>query len=445
MLSSTMSPSTDGAIGGSMRRSIVASSLGKVVELVTLVALATIVPRALGPADYGRFAVVLTVVTMVSLALTLGGPTLMTRYVPAAPPDERVPLALALGRRLLVTRAAMLSIGAVAALGVATTTSLSLTDTSIAIVASTLHVVATIALLVLLGLGGTTAWAVRFPFHNAVLVIAALVLYPVGGVTASLIAILIAAIATTLAALIVAAPVLRAHPTGDVQLPSGALHFGALQAGGAALMQYTHRAGVLAVAIFAGSSVETGYAALAIGLALGATYAVLQLFTVSLPHLTSGDLDREGTERAEAPLRRLALAATALLVPVLAAAALLLDWLVPPIFGTDYEGAETAFVPALALVVLAPLYSLYVQVAAVRLRPRVTLECGIVAAVLFTIVAVVTTPSWNAVGGTTAALVGSVGAVLVALVRMRPMASFAQMAATFGGAGIVIVAGLIGT
>ena len=85
------------------------------------------------------------------------------------------------------------------------------------------------------------------------------------------------------------------------------------------------------------------------------------------------------------------------------------------------------------------------QVAAVRLRPRVTLECGIVAAVLFTIVAVVTTPSWNAVGGTTAALVGSVGAVLVALVRMRPMASFAQMAATFGGAGIVIVAGLIGT
>ena len=111
-----MSPSTDGAIGGSMRRSIVASSLGKVVELVTLVALATIVPRALGPADYGRFAVVLTVVTMVSLALTLGGPTLMTRYVPAAPPDERVPLALALGRRLLVTRAAMLSIGAVAAL-----------------------------------------------------------------------------------------------------------------------------------------------------------------------------------------------------------------------------------------------------------------------------------------------------------------------------------------
>ncbi|MEM8620455.1 MAG: hypothetical protein AAGF73_12120 [Actinomycetota bacterium] len=440
-----MSPATDGAIGGSMRRSIVASSVGKVVELVTLVALATIVPRVLGPADYGRFAVVLTIVTMVSLALTLGGPTLMTRYVPAAPPDERVPLALALGGRLLVTRAVMLVIGAVAALTVAALTSLSLTDTTIAVAASTLHVLATIALLVLLGLGGTTAWASRFPFHNAVLVIAALALYPVGGVTASLIAILIAAVATAVAAVLVAAPVLRARPTVDVELPSGALHFGALQAGGAALMQYTHRAGVLAVAIFAGSSIETGYAALAIGLALGATYAVLQVFTVSLPHLTSRDLDREGTERAEAPLRRLALAATALLVPALAVAALLLDWLVPPIFGADYEGAEAAFVPALALVALAPLYSLYVQVASIRLRPRVALEAGIAAAVVFTIVAVTTTPAWDAVGGTTAALIGSASAVIVALVRMRPMASLPQVAATFGGVGIVVVAGLIGT
>lgn len=449
MLGGSVTPSTDGAIAGSMRTSIISSSVGKVVELVTLVALATVVPRVLGPADYGRFAVVLTIVTMVSLALTLGGPTLMTRFVPAAPPDERVSLALALGRRLLFTRAATVVVVGCAALVVAGVTPLSVADTAIAVFATALHVVTTIALLVLLGLGGTAAWAARFPFHNAVLVVGALVLYPIGGVSAAIFAVSIAATITAAAALLVAAPVLRAPRSPDVHIPDGALRFGALQAGGAALMQYTHRAGVLAVAILAGSSVETGYAALAIGLALGATYAVLQIFTVSLPHLTSQDLDRQldqhGIERAEAPLRRLALIATAVLAPPLIVGALLLDQLVTPIFGADFDGAATAFVPAMALVALAPLYSLYVQVAAIRYRPRVALECGIVAALVFTFVAAATTSQWAAVGGTAAALAGSAAAVVVALVRLPAMASITQVIATCGGVAATVVAGVIGT
>lgn len=445
MLGGSITPSTDGAIAGSMRASIVSSSVGKAVELVTLVALATVVPRILGPTDYGRFAVVLTIVTMVSLALTLGGPTLMTRFVPAAPAEERVSLALALGRRLLFTRAATVAVAGGTALLVAAATSLSMTDTAIAVFATALHVVTTIALLVLLGLGGTAAWAARFPFHNAVLVVGALVLYPLGGVTAALVAVLIAALVTAVAALIVAAPVLRAPRSPHVHIPEGALRFGALQAGGAALMQYTHRAGVLAVAILAGSSVETGYAALAIGLALGTTYAVLQIFTVSLPHLTAHDLDHEGIERAEAPLRRLALITTAALAPPLVVCALLLDQLVTPIFGTDFEGAATSFVPAMALVALAPLYSLYVQVAAIRFCPRVALECGIAAALVFTIVAAGATPHWAAVGGTAAALAGSAAAVLVALVRLPAMTSITQVIATCGGVAATIVAGVVGT
>ncbi len=449
MLGASITPSTDGEIAGSMRSSIISSSVGKVVELVTLVALATVVPRVLGPSDYGRFAVVLTVVTMASLALTLGGPTLMTRFVPAAPANERVSLARTLGRRLLITRMAAVLVIGCGAFVAAAATSLSMTDTAIAVLATALHVVATVALLVLLGLGGTAAWAARFPLHNAVLVVSALVLYPIGGVSAALVAVLIAAAVTAVAAVTVAAPVLRAPRSMDVGIPDGALRFGALQAGGAALMQYTHRAGVLAVALLAGSSVQTGYAALAIGLALGATYAVLQVFTVSLPHLTARDVDRQldqrAFEQAEAPLRRLALITTGALVPPLVVGALLLDRLVPPIFGHDFEGASTSFVPALALVALAPLYSLYVQVAAIRYRPRVALECGIVAALVFTVVAAATAAQWAAVGGTTAALVGSAAAVAVALVRLRPMASINQVLATCGAVGATLVAGVLGT
>ena len=86
--------------GPTLRGPIAASVAGKTVEMATLILLATLVPRALGPSDYGRFAVALTIVTLGSLALTLGGPALVTRYVPGVPPDEQIPLARALGVRL---------------------------------------------------------------------------------------------------------------------------------------------------------------------------------------------------------------------------------------------------------------------------------------------------------------------------------------------------------
>jgi O-antigen/teichoic acid export membrane protein len=56
-------------------RSVVGISIaGKAAELVTLVALAVLVPRVLGPADFGWFSVALTVVTIASVAMMLGGP-----------------------------------------------------------------------------------------------------------------------------------------------------------------------------------------------------------------------------------------------------------------------------------------------------------------------------------------------------------------------------------
>ena len=58
--------------------------------------------------------------------------------------------------------------------------------------------------------------------------------------------------------------------TPRVDVPPGTIRFGILLAGGAAFVQFTQRGGVLAVALLGGSSRQVGYAALAIGIVLGA-------------------------------------------------------------------------------------------------------------------------------------------------------------------------------
>ena len=133
------------------------SVAGKTAELVTLVALAVLVPRVLGPADFGRFSVALTIVTIASVAMMLGGPTLMARYVPAAPPEERAALARALTARLAVGRAAQLAVVAlVAGMLVAVDPSAFPADlTALVLVSLALSVAATLALQTGLGLGRT--------------------------------------------------------------------------------------------------------------------------------------------------------------------------------------------------------------------------------------------------------------------------------------------------
>ena len=103
-----------------------------------------------------------------------------------------------------------------------------------------------------------------------------------------------AAVAAALAVAVLV-PVVRAD-VAPVPVPPGAIRFGALNATGAAFVQCAHRGGVVAVAVLVGSAVETGYAALAIGIALGATYAVLQTFTVTLPHLAGRSAADGGAE-----------------------------------------------------------------------------------------------------------------------------------------------------
>lgn len=422
----------------SVRASVLASMAGKAAELVTLVLLATVVPRVLGPGDYGRFSVPLTVVTLGSLALTLGGPTLLARFVPAAPAHERVALARSIGVRLAKGRAVQLAAIALAAtvLVLVGPDAFAPVETALVVVALALNVGATLALQVGLGLGRTGAWSARYPLQNTVLIVAVLALRGSAGGIGGPVAIVLAGCAAVAFGAVVLAPIAR-PPVRPVAVPAGALRFGALQAAGAALVQVTHRGGVLAAALLAGSAAETGYAALATGIALGVTYAVLQAFTVSLPHLA----DASATGDPEVALRRLALGLLAVLVPAGLLVAALLDDLVPLLFGDRYAGAVDAFGPAVALVVLAPVGSLAVQAAALRLRPEVAAVAGAASALTFVVVARAAVPVWGAAGATTAALAGtSAGALLAA--RLLPGAIGAPVGVTSaaGAAAVLAVA-----
>ena len=437
-----------------LRRAVTVSVVGKAAELVTLVALAVLVPRVLGPADFGRFSVALTVVTVASLVMVLGGPTLMARYVPAAPPGQRAALARALTARLAVGRAMQLALVAlVAGVLVALDPSAFPADLTVLVVVSlALSVAATLVLQTGLGLGRTGPWSARYPLQNAVLVIAVLILYPVGGVTAAVAGIALSCAVATCLGAATAGPVLRGARTA-VDLPVGALRFAALQAGGGVLVQVIHRGGVVAVALLAASTVHSGHAALALGVALAATYAVAQVFTVALGRLVEqGSESSAGPGAAdpvvcagEAALRRLAGAALTVVIPGVLVCALFLEDAVPAVFGADYVGAAGSFVPALAMVVLAPVNALALQAAALRLRPEATLHSAVAGAVAFVATALVAVPPLGASGGTLAALAGVAAAALVSICLLPGSVGGRVGAASLCGAAAVLALGVAAT
>ncbi|PVZ04244.1 oligosaccharide flippase family protein [Actinomycetospora cinnamomea] len=450
-----MSVSPAATNDGRLRAPVRAGLLGKAAEAVTLLLLAVVVPRTLGPADYGRFSVALTVVAVGSVAMTLGGATLLARYVPAAAAPERPALARALTLRLARHRAwawAALAVVA-AALAVADPATFPPLVTAFVLLALALNVAATLALQADLGLGRTGPWCARYPVQNAALVVAVIVLHDAAGSTGAAGAILVAAVVGAGLAAVASRPLLTARRHPVVAWPEGAPRFGLLQAGSGVLVQLTQRGGIVVVAVVGGAGAQTGFAALALGVALAATYAVVQVFTVSLPTLARRDDDTldaaeeaegaEGAEGAEAALRRLA---GRLLVVVLAGAAVaapLLDVVTPAVFGAGFAAASAAFVPALALVVLAPVNALAVQAAALRLRPRATLQTALGGFVVFGAAAALAVPAWGAAGATSAALLGAAGSVAVAL-RVLPGAVGTRLAvASPAGAAAVVALGVL--
>jgi O-antigen/teichoic acid export membrane protein len=196
-----------------LRGPVAASLAGKAAEAVTLVLLATVVPRWLGPVDYGSFAVALTAVALGSVAMTLGGATLLARYVPAAAPGERAGIARALSLRLARNRAALYAV--LVAVGAALVwwdpARFPPLPTAFVLIALALNVVATLALQADLGMGRAGPWCARYPLQNAVLVVAALVLYE-AGTTVAVGAIVVAAAVTAGLGTVAVSPLLRQRP-----------------------------------------------------------------------------------------------------------------------------------------------------------------------------------------------------------------------------------------
>jgi O-antigen/teichoic acid export membrane protein len=419
----------------SVRRPVLVGAVGKVAEAATLVLLATVVPRVLGPAEYGRFSVALTVVTLGSLAMTLGGSTTLSRFVPAASPADRAALAVALTLRLARNRAALFAapVLAGAALAVLAPAVFPPLVVVCVLVALGLNVAVTLVLQADLGLGRAAGWCLRYPVQNAVLVLVVLVLHDDLGLAGAALAILASAVAGAAVAVAASGP-LRAGAGRRVPLPDGALRFGLLQAAGGAATQFVHRGGVLAVVLLTGSAVQTGFAALPIGIALAATYAVAQLFTVALPALTA-------RADGEPALRRLA---GILLAPVAlgaVGAALVVDAVVPVVFGEAYAAAAATFVPAIAMVVLAPVNALLVQASALRMRPDAVLYAGLAGAAAFVAACLALVPGAGAAGATTAALVGTAVTALVSLLLL-PRAVGARLAlGTAAAVAAVLVLG----
>jgi len=414
----------------------VASVAGKVAEMITLLLLVSVVPRSLGPENYGVFALALAIVTIGSSSFALGGPSLMGRFIPAAVAEERAALARALALRAIRWRVLQMLVLAVAAtiLAFAQPLRFPALESALVVFAVGCDVAATLAFQIGLGFGRTGAWSFRYPAQNSVLIVSAVILGRTAGATGAVAAVAIASGAALALGLFGLGP-LRGAPRAT--LPPGVTRFALLNGASGLLIQLVHRGGVVAVKLLTGSTVQAGFAALAGGVGLAATYLVWQNFTVELPRLSAlAALDPEGVNAAT---RRLARNTALLLVPAALAAVFVVEHGIPLVAGDRFRGALSAFGPALALLPLAPLTALGNQASALRLRPEERFKSTVVGAVTFVAVAAALVPTHGALGATSALLAGTAATSLWLAVAFPDLFSRRSLGWALGGVVSVLV------
>ena len=425
-----------------IRTPVAGSLIGKAAEFGALALLVTIVPRVLGPEDYGAFALALSIVLIASSSLGLGGPALMARYVPTAAPSDRPALARAMALRVAQGRFLVTFVIAVVAVVLTWIDPgrFPAFETAVVVVALVLDVTATLLLQVGLGLGMTWAWNLRWALQNTVLLAGTVLVVALAGTAAAVAGVAIASGSACVLALLVVGPVLARAPAG-APIPPGAVRFGILQGASAVLVLVIHRGGVVAVALLGASSAETGYVALAIGIALAATYTVSQAFSSDLPGLAG--LAQRDPAHAEERARRLAWTVLLVALPLLLGITPLLVRLVPRVFGADFDGAEESVGVALAAVPLAPLVALGAQVVSLRLRPGLRVHSSAWGAGVFAVVALAAVPSWEATGGALAFLAGTLASALVIAAALRDAIPVRLVAVSLGGTACVLALGLL--
>lgn len=417
------------------RRPALVGLAGKAVELLTLVPLVTVLPRLFGPDDYGGFALALSVVTLSSASVALGGPTLVSRYVAAAPAGDRNALALALGLRSLVWRLALGGVATAVAVLVLVVRSATPSGAMLALVllALLLDVVATVVFQTGLAAGHVTLWSLRYPVQNATLVVAALGGYAAFGLTGAMAALPVSSGLALAVGLAGVAPAFR-HARRRHSLPPGVGRFAVVQGASGALVQLVHRGPVLFVALLGAGAAETGYAALATGVALAATYAAWQAFAAELPRLAA--LDAAAGARSAS---RLAWAALITLAPLAALGAVLAQPLVPMLAGERYRPAATTLGIALAILPLAPIGAAVNQAAALRYRPELRLAAVAAGAAAFVVSCLLLVPSFEAEGGAAALVIGTAVTALVGGIAVSDVLGRRLPAASLASAGVVVL------
>lgn len=411
---------------------------GKTAEWASLVLLLTLVPRLLGPADFGTFGLALSIVTLGSAAAAVGGPATIARLVGAEPPERRAALARALAARAARWR------GGWAAAVVLVALALVLADpdrfgpgvVALVVLALALDIAATLAFQVALALGRTRAWSFRYGVQNALLVAFAVALHPPLGGEGALAAIPISVGLVLAAGLAAVQRPLRAAEAG-ADVPEIATRFAVLQGVAGTLFQVTHRGGIVAVALLAGSAVETGYASLAVGVATALVYVPWQLFTISLPRLAAG-----APARAERELRRLAWRSVLAVGPLAVAVAALAGLLLPTLVDTEFAAAQAALVPAAAAGPLAVLTGWAGTVAALELRLAERVWMAAAGAAAF-VLALPLVPAYGSVGAALALLAGTAASAAVAVARLPAVRDPAVVAACAGFSGATLLAGVL--
>lgn len=423
------------------RRPVRVALAGKLVEGVALALLATLVPRVLGPADYGRFALVLALVQVGATALALGGHTAMSRFVPAAPAADRPALARALTVRLALWRVPLLAVIAAAALTLAAAVPERLPPglVCLALAALALDGAATVLAQAGLGMGRTTLWSFRWPLQTGVLVVGALALSVAWGVTGAIAAIAVAAGAALALTAASVGPALSRAASGATP-PPGALRVALLHGISMLLALATARGAIVVVALVAGASAETAYAAVAVGIALAGTALVTQVFTVQL----GGLAERVDGEPAavEDEARRLARRTMVVLLPATLVGAAVLEPLAVTVLGPDFRPATGALAVALGLLALTPLSALTLQSAALRLRPGVRVRASVVAAAVFLVAALALSPAYGALGALGALYAAALAGILYELAAFRSVLDRWVALAGIGGSALVIALGV---
>ncbi len=422
--------------------SIGAAAAGKAAEAVSLAALLTVIPRVLGPVDYGTFGLSLGLVTLGSTAFALGGPTVMARFVAAAPAEDRAGLARAIALAAIRWRTAALAVLTVVALVLVRVAPdrVPAVPMLVVLVALVCDSAATLAFQIALGLNRAMLFSFRHPVQNMVMVLAVPPLYAALGVTGAVLAIAM----SSAAALLIGGWAIGGHLRGATPRVSAEMsRFAVLQAMNGVCVQVLLRGGVVAVALLAGSRVETGYASMAMGVAIACTFAVWQIFVVALPALA--ELAARDLPAAGALLTRLSGRVVLVLLPGTVAAAALAAPLLTLLAGGRFSPASEAMGLALASVPFAPITGAVGAAAAIQLRPGSRLIATAAGATVFMLAAACLVPRLGATGASGAVLAGTVMSALAGSVLFPDLLGRKVLIAAFCVSGLVIMVGLIGT